>query len=197
MTRITGHRQSRNHRILLSLSTLLFFPAAAGAEDLAGGNSAEPRYRIGLEVFASPNSLDGVEPLGFRGSYALDQNWAVEGSFSFRDQDSESFLGDWHVEERYLDFSVRRKIIRNRRLEFFAFGGLGAFRWNEDFQINPEGWPIDEESLTLNLGLGLNVNIGRRFYFRTDLRHHATDLDKLDYFLTNGGQLSLGLGFKL
>ena len=88
--------------------------------------------------------------LGLRGGYRFSRTWALEGSLSRLDEDSQVWFGD---------LSAKVYFIHVSRLELYALWGLGQSGVSDG-----DG----TERATLHAGLGAEIGLGEHAYLRPE-----------------------------
>lgn len=175
--------------VLISATTLFIFvfltaPGHAHAQEPttdpveepfpgAFDDPKNPRVEVFLSSLFASSATEGS--FGVRGSWHLKRRFALEGSLSRLAVGIDIFLAD---------FSTKYYLRDRGRTDVYAVGGLGAI-WADDF-VNTE--------TTLHLGIGLEVDLTKRLYFRPEIRSRwfARAIDG-----TVIGDLSLGLGWRI
>jgi hypothetical protein len=159
--------------VLTLLAALAAAPPAAaeGSFGLFGG-----QFLVESEV----DSESRLDVLGLRAGWSVAPRWSVEGSLSWIEEGPvDLYLGD---------LSLRWTPRPDGRVRFYALGGPGVFHVELDEGVL--GDPDDE--LAVHLGSGVEIDLGRRFVLRPDVRWRWFD-DGDDTIHT---EATLGLGFR-
>lgn len=156
---------------------VLSAPAAFAAE-----NGAYVEGFLGKIFYETDFDLDETT-FGARGGYRFGERWGIEGAISRQDV-------EFFDEVYFADFSLRRSLAGGDRTELFLIAGPGLFRIDSgDFLVDSS-----ETELAFHAGLGLDINLGERFYLRPDVRARWIDSDFLDDDIHT--EVTLGAGFR-
>lgn len=143
------------------------FPGAFGEP------KSPPRVELFLSSLFASSATEGS--FGVRGSWHRNRRFALEGSLSRVAVSIDIFLAD---------FSAKYYLRDRAKTDVYVIGGPGAI-WADAF---------DNTEATVHLGVGMEVNLSKRLYFRPELRGRWL-VDAFD--ATTIGDLSLGLGWRL
>lgn len=161
--------------------------AALFALVLAPG-SARAEEKGSVELFGGGLFIDSrlgdsyarLDVLGLRAAWGLSERWSLEGSASHIDNDSNADIWGLDVSARYL-------LNPGKRSRVYVLGGPGWLRFDGG---DEEG---SEDSLTLHAGLGVEIPIQDRFYFRPDVKLLWLEDDPSNNIHT---ELTLGFGLR-
>jgi hypothetical protein len=157
----------------------------------------EPRSSFELSLTdALATLLDDDERLAtFRGVHRFRPRWAAEAALGI---DDARFSDEWQ-----LDLSIRYTFLRTRRLDFFVLGGPG-YSWHDasfaTVLTDPDGFPAvltreaREDSATVHLGFGLEIDLTDRLYLRPEVRHRW--LLASSFFDDEDTDLGVSLGWR-
>lgn len=171
-------RKLLNLTIAISAISVL---AAAGSPAMA---AAPEEGGWALGVFAGlyspgPDLFDDSETFGFRVGYRLTEHVGFAGSLGFvslesEDDEMEDLGLDGKIESdlTLIDLSVAWIFRPEHRFSFVAMGGIGGSFSSTDVELTgPGGGTVraedfEDDSFTVNLGLGALIGLGDRMMLR-------------------------------
>lgn len=167
----------RNLRLSLTLATVLPSLAAAPASAQTHPDPGPFLEVFGARVELTDSDADfHTESYGLRGGYRLSNSWGVEGAVSRFNEDVDVWIGE---------LSAKAYLIDTSHFEVYALGGPGVYKVDvDDFG----------EKVTLHLGIGAEIGLGRQAYLRPEVRGRwlADELKKDDGLV----DYSLGVGWR-
>jgi hypothetical protein len=166
------HRDVMLRGLLLTALALTTLVLPAAAQEPERGFSLD---LFGASIRAAGSNDASSRSLGLRGGYRFSRTWALEGSLSRLDEDSQVWFGD---------LSAKVYFIHVSHIELYALWGLGRSGVSDG-----DG----TERSTLHAGLGAEIGLGNRVYLRPEGRRRW-DTSHAD----SGGvhEYSLGVGWR-
>ena len=165
-------------RTPLLVSVLALALAVAGrsaaAEDGRDPEVERPGPQVELHVSSLFANSVSEGSFGVRAAFHLRRRFALEGSLSR--------VADSRVDLWLLDLSAKYYLKRQGRARVYLAAGPGLFLSDD----------LDADEPSLHLGFGAEFGLGRKLYFRPELRGRflAEDVD------ANFGDLALGFGWR-
>lgn len=159
---------------------VLSFAAALAAAPPAAAQGSFDLFAGQFLVESEVDSDSRLDVFGARGGWSFAPGWGVEGSLSW--------IEEGPVDLYFGDLSLRWTPRPDAPVRFYALGGPGLLHVELDRGVL--GDPGDE--LTAHLGVGAEIDLGRRFVLRPDVRLRWIDDEESDLHT----EATLGFGFR-